>query len=388
VIDPQTKCVVANWQSSYVLTIPTDWTTGIYLAKFTDTEGMQTYVPFDVLGNFSSDYVVVTPDTTYAAYNDWGGSSLYEVNNSLFSESDNLPRAVKVSFDRPYTQEGGSSQVLVFEAAAIHWLERQGYNLSYISNVDLDRDPAQLLHHKAYISLGHDEYWTKAMRDGVEHARDSGVGVAFLGANVAYWQVRFEPDSRGIAYRTVVCYKVSTNSHTLTRDPAYPKDITHVTAQWRDPVLSRPENAMIGTMYSALTHKQLGFTWQVSTEANSFLLNRTGLQAGQHYGCGLVGYEWDRVFDNGVTPKALHIMGKSGTADDNNVADESDTTYYVAPSGALVFAAGAIYWTYALDSYRLHVDPLCVGQDLVVLGLQQLMANVMDALVVHHPPQS
>jgi hypothetical protein len=388
VIDQQTKRIEANWQPSYALTIPTDWTTGIYLAKFTDAAGMQTYVPFDVLGNFSSDYVVVTPDTTYEAYNDWGGSSLYDTDNSLFGESDGQSKAVKVSFDRPYSQEAGSSQVLVFEADAIHWLERQGYDLSYISNVDLDKDPAQLLHHKADISIGHDEYWTKAMRDGVERARDSGVGVAFLGANVAYWQVRFEPDSRGNAYRTVICYKVSTNSHNLALDPAYPKDIPHVTAQWRDPVLNRPENAMIGTMYSDLTHKQVGFSWQVSTGANSFLLNGTGLQAGQHYGCDLVGYEWDRVFANGATPKNLHILGRSGTVADNNATDESDTTYYVAPSGALVFAAGAIYWTYALDSYRLHVDPLCAGQDLVVPGLQQLMAKVMDALIVHHTQQS
>src|SRR5947209_6686116 len=185
VIDRQTKRVEANWQPSYALTIPADWTTGIYLAKFTDAHGMQTYVPFDVPGNFSSDYVVVTPDATYEAYNDWGGSSLYDTDNSLFGESDGQSKAVKVSFDRPYSQEAGSSQVLIFEASAIHWLERQGYDLSYISNVDLDKDPAQLLHHKAYISIGHDEYWTKAMRDGVENARDSGEGLAFLGATVA-----------------------------------------------------------------------------------------------------------------------------------------------------------------------------------------------------------
>jgi hypothetical protein len=267
-------------------------------------------------------------------------------------------------------------------------LEEQGYDLSYISNVDLDRNPAQLLQHKAYISLGHDEYWTKAMRDGVEHARDSGVGVAFLGANVAYWQVRFEPDSRGVAYRTVVCYKVSTDRHNLALDPAYPQDVAHVTAQWRDPVLGRPENAMIGIMYSDLTHKQVGFPWQVSANPNSFLFEGTGLQAGQHYGCDLVGYEWDRVFANGATPKGLHILGTSGTVNDSNVPDESDTTYYIAPSGALVFASGAIYWTYALDSYRLHLDPLCAGQDLVVPGLQKLMANVMNALIVHHTPLS
>jgi hypothetical protein len=383
-IDKHTGLIEANWQLSYTLTIPTTWTTGIYLAKFMGFDGMQTYVPFDVLGNFSSRYVVVTPDTTDEAYNNWGGSSLYETDNGMFSESDNGQKAGKVSFDRPYVQEAGSSQVLVFEVDAIRWMEQQGYDLSYISNLDLDRDPGQLLRHKASISLGHDEYWTKAMRDGVRDARDSGVGLAFLGADAAYWQMRFEPDSRGVAYRTVVCYKVSTSQHNLALDPAYPKDITHVTARWRDPILGRPENALVGVMYSDLTHKRLGFPWRVSTSAGAFLLKGTGLQTGQHYGCGLVGYEWDRVFANGATPKGLQVISTSSTVNDSDVSDQSNTTYYIAPSGAMVFATGSGYWTSALDSYRLHTDAECIGQELVVPGIQRLMANVMKALVVHH----
>ena len=71
---------------------------------------------------------------------------------------------MKVSFDRPYAVNDGSSQVLVFEAAALHWLERQGYDLSYVSDVDVHEEPAQLLDHRAYLSLGHDEYWTQEMR--------------------------------------------------------------------------------------------------------------------------------------------------------------------------------------------------------------------------------
>jgi hypothetical protein len=51
----------------------------------------------------------------------------------------------------------------------------------------------------------------------------------------------------------------------------------------------------------------------------------------------------------------------------------------------MVFATGSIYWTLALDNYRFQTDALCTGQDLVVPGMQKLMARVMDALVVHHP---
>ena len=386
-VDTRTGLVEANWQPSYTFTVPPDWITGVYLAKFIDTNSMQTYVPFDVRGNFHSRYVVVTPDTTYAAYNEWGSYSLYKapITARADSEGESSVRGEKVSFDRPYATGYGSSQVLVYEANAIHWLEYEGYELSYISNVDLHNDPSQLLHHRAYISLGHDEYWTKEMRDGVEHARDHGVGLAFLGANAAYWQMRFEPDSAGLPNRTVVCYKVQTGNNDLARDPLYGKDNTRVTSQWRDPVLNRPENALIGIMYSSLVSSRFGFPWQVSSLAKSTLLDRTGLEPGQQYGCDIVGYEWDRIFANGATPAGLQVLATSHTVSYTGAPDTSNTTYYIAPSGAMVFATGSIYWTTALDSYRLHQDELCASQSPVIYGIQLLMSHVMDALTFHHP---
>src|SRR5215469_16498160 len=141
-IDPKTGLVEANWKPSYTLVVPSDWTTGVYLAKFIDFKGRQIYTPFDIRGNLHTHYVAVTPDTTYQVYNVWGGYSLYAAEDIVPSgESTNLPRAVKVSFDRPYVDQQGSSQVLIYEADAIHWLERRGYDLSYISNVDLHEDP-------------------------------------------------------------------------------------------------------------------------------------------------------------------------------------------------------------------------------------------------------
>jgi hypothetical protein len=110
----------------------------------------------------------------------------------------------------------------------------------------------------------------------------------------------------------------------------------------------------------------------------------TGLRPGQHYGCALAGNEWDRIFANGATPPGLQVLGTSPTIDDFNKHDISNTTYYIAPSGAMVFATGSLNWTYALDSYRYGMYPYCTGQNLVVPGMQKLMAHVMDELIVHH----
>ena len=126
------------------------------------------------------------------------------------------------------------------------------------------------------------------MRDAIQNARDGGVGLAFLGASTGYWQMRFEPNSGGNPDRTVVCYKVATARSDLGRDPFYRKDSTRLTAQWRDPVLKRPENALVGIMYSSQNHQQ-GFPWRVSANTHSSLLTGTGLVAGTSYGCALVG---------------------------------------------------------------------------------------------------
>ncbi len=381
-VDVSTGLVDAHWHPSYTLTIPSNWMTGVYLAKFIDANNLQTYVPFDVKGPTTS-YIAVTADTTYQAYNDWGEYSLYMAYNPAGIGS--IGRGVKVSFNRPYTEADGygSAQVLVMEAPAIHWMEREGYSVSYMSDVDLHANPAQILHYRAYLSLGHDEYWTKEMRDGVESARNHGVGLAFFEGNEVYWQMRFEPDSAGTPNRTIVCYKVETSHKDLSNDPLYGKDNSRVTTLWRDPLLARPENALAGIMFSSDVHRVRGYPWRVNPEANSSLLEGTGLQQGQMYGCGVVGYEWDRIYNNGATPPGLQVLSVSHTVDLTNKSDVSNTTYYIASSGAMVFATGSIFWTTALDEYRLYTDPSCSGQKHVVPGMQKLMEHVMDALVVN-----
>ncbi len=372
--------VEANWQPSYSLTVPANWVTGVYLAKFTDEYNYTAIVPFDVKGNTHARYVVVTPDTTYQAYNDWGGFSLFTANTNMVQHS------VKVSFNRPYMAGQDISQLFDSELDAIRWLEMQGYDLSYVSAVDLHEHPRLLLDHQAYLSLGQDSFWTKEMRDGIESARDHGVGLAFLGAETGTWQMRFEPDFRGQGDRTMVSYRVSSASHNLQFDPFYGKDPSRVTTQWRDPLLARPENALLGVMFSGFTTRPTNFAWHTSSHVTSPLLTSTGLNLGKDYGCGLVGNVWDRVFDNGATPPGLAVLATSQTVNANAQPDGSNTTTYIAPSGAMVFAAGSLYWSRGLDAYRFHQDPQCPLQEEAVPEIQRLMLNIMNALVTPHRP--
>lgn len=374
IYDRETGMVEAGWRPSLIIDIPASWVTGVYLAKFTDANGMQTYLTFDVRGNPTSTYMVVTPDTTTQAYNTWGGRSLYigpPGANRADVVSFNRPIVSLGSFPWQYNVHVAYDQGLPTFIDAVRWMERQGYDLSYMSSVDLDQHPELLRDHRVYISIGHDEYWSKAMRDGVEQARDTGISLLFLGANTAYWQIRFEPDRDGVPDRHIICYK------SAQADPLTGKDDSQVTVEWRDPPVSRPENALVGIMYVGFEHSGSGYPWELSPDASGPILDGTGLVPNRPYGCDLVGYEWDRVVDNGFTPAGLQIIGKSPTAADGS--DYSSTTYYIAHSGALVFATGSIYWAHALDSMRIGPVNGCTHPDTVIPGMQRLLANVMAA---------
>jgi hypothetical protein len=281
---------------------------------------------------------------------------------------------------------------------AIRWFERNGYDISYTSNLEISEHPNIMKTHRAYISMGHDEYWSLTMRNTVEQARNSGIGLAFLGADAAYWNIRLEPDSQGEPDRTVVCYK------SAVLDPLYGRDNADVTVEWRQAPLLRPENALIGEMYANWTYPPTGWSWypRYSTADDPLgLMSDTDLRSGVSYGCNVVGYEWDHVFYNGATPLGLHILAISPTVSASGSASWSETVYYIARSGALVFASGSIYFAYALDDLHLWDVPnpqgfpfnytcLATKRSAAIPGVQTLMAHVMLALLFNHhlkPPK-
>ena len=85
----------------------------------------------------------------------------------------------------------------------IRWLERNGYDVSYTTDVDTDRSGSLILNHEVFLSVGHDEYWSASERNNVEAARAAGIHLAFFSGNEIYWKTRWDtPD-----YRTLICYK-------------------------------------------------------------------------------------------------------------------------------------------------------------------------------------
>jgi Domain of unknown function (DUF4347)/Domain of unknown function (DUF4082) len=345
-IDPTTRLVEAKWNTSYTLQTAADWTTGLYLAKLTDsTTGKQSYVEFVVRDdNRPAEIGFQEANNTKAAYNNYGGYSSY-----AFNSINNQP-AYKVSFDRPLSPT--TNGVLAWEYQTASWAEAQGYDISYYANTDVQTNPFQLYSQNAFLSVGHDEYWSMDIRNNVEKARNNGTNLAFFSANSAYWRVRYESSTTGQANRVLAIYKDDWNL-----DPIAQQDNSQATTRFRSAQVNRPENALLGVMYVGQTSDVTGgFDFVVSNAADPYYAG-TGLKNGDKIP-GLVGYEWDGVVNNGLTPAGLVVLSSSPANPDAGVGpglpagtptNVSNAVRYTAASGAKVFSSGSIQWVWGLN---------------------------------------
>ncbi|WP_456695334.1 DUF4082 domain-containing protein [Aeromicrobium sp. P5_D10] len=351
-----------NWGVSASWNVPSSAVSGVYIARLrrADTGGVS-HITFIVRDDSSTSAIVAqTSDPTWQAYNVYGGSNFYRGAGN--------GRAYKLSYNRPFaTRDGTEARDFYFSAEypLVRFMEKNGYDVSYIAGVDSDRNGALLKNHKTFVSMGHDEYWSKAQRANVEAARDAGVNLMFLSGNEVYWKTRYETssDAGHTAYRTLTSYK-----ETWANDKIDPS--AEWTGTWRDPRYAPkdkgggvPENGLTGTMYMS-NDTDLPVTVSAA-EGKLRLWRNSGLQsmaAGTKTALAphTVGYESNEDLDNGSRPAGLvRLSTTTGPApqylqDYGSTVAPGTTTHHVtmyrAASGALVFSAGSIQWTWGLDA--------------------------------------
>ncbi len=375
--DPVTGMVECQWTSQYTLTVnnpsdPTDWVSGIYLAKLSaGVSGKQSWIIFVVRDDGrGSGLLYQSSFTTFQAYNEWGGKSLYG-----FNSSGGVP-AVKVSFNRPYAADrwNGAGDFFDYEYSMVQFLEGQGYDVTYSTSVDTHASPLALLAHRGFLSVGHDEYWSWEMRQNVAGARDLGVNLGFFSSNVCYWQVRFEPSPlTGDANRTLVGYKESWAQDPMAANPA---TYYLVTNRWRDSNVALPgipEDGLVGVMYNE--HQPVSADILIG-DPTSWVFANSGLVSGSLLG-GLVGYEADRIYFN--APVGTALLTHSPYVFSDGTTQYSDMTVYRAASGATVFATGSMAWNRGLaDGVK--------SQSLISAGAQQITRNVLARLIAAPTP--
>ena len=360
-----------NWTRTTSLTIPSNWVSGVYLAKLTSSTNKSSFIFFVVRNDGGNeDILFQTSVTTYQAYNLWGGTSLYGKDSSVKSYSG--AHATKVSFDRPFNpgDSNGAGHYFFFEYSFVYWMESQGYNVAYTTNVDTDARPAEIQKHKAFLSVGHDEYWSMGMRNAVQSAINAGVNVAFFSANTMYWQIRFEPNTAGVADRVEVGYKdFATSTSPPGPDPMWNVNNSLVTTLWRDPVVNMPENGMLGVMFE----QQNVDSAYVVENASNWIYAGTGFVDGTSIP-GIVGYEYDKVWNNGFTPPNVTVLSNSPvTGTGGGFSSFSNSTLYTAPGGARVFAAGTIEWSLGLSNV--------LGNTYQNAGIQKTTMNILNNFI-------
>ncbi len=353
-----------NWSTSATWTAPSTSVSGLHFALLTRTDnGNTSQVPFVVRDDAStSDVVVQTSDTTWQAYNNYGGNSLYMCEVACpAGDPDGYRAAYAVSYNRPFTTTSEPSWWRSAEYPMIRFLEANGYNTSYISGLDTATRGNLLGNHRTFISSGHDEYWSGNQRANVEAARDNGLNLAFFSGNEVFWKTRWSTSPvNGAANRTLISYK---DTHFQQR-----QDPVEWTGTWRDPrFASQPEigseNSLTGTSFlvnagsAAITvpwtYKSLRL-WR-NTSVASLATGQSATLAPQS-----LGYEWDEDPDNGFRPagqfrassttvSGVEIFADHGTWTKIGTATHN-LTLHKMPSGALVFGAGTVQWSWGLDS--------------------------------------
>lgn len=359
-----------GWTKTTTLNIPSDWVTGVYLARLNASNGNKSFIFFVVRNDGGAEPIdFQTSVTTYQAYNAWGGVSLYtnNTNGSVYR----YPAATKVSFDRPFDPEDsdGAGHYFYFEYPMVRWMESQGYDVTYTTNIDTHTNVNPLTNHRVFLSVGHDEYWTRGMRDNVTGAIAQGVNAAFFSANTAYWQIRLEPNSANAPNRVEVGYKDSSMSTDPPGpDPQWNVNNSIVTTRWRDSPVSLPENSFIGVMYQDQVNQSYSYVVQ---NASNWIYAGTGFVDGTRV-AGIVGYEYDKVWNNGFSPPGLTILSNSPVVGccEGSGASVSNSTLYTAPSGARVFGSGTIQWSWGLDNY---------SATYANAGIQKTTANILNA---------
>jgi hypothetical protein len=347
-----------NWDVATSFTIPGGWPSGVYLGKLTREErfGNQSYLIFVVKEHRRSDILCQVSDLTWQSYNKWPGrDSLYD---------DGTPEVwytgpnVRVSFDRPYAKycqildaplSAGSGEFLLWEHPLAYWLEQQGYDVTYCSNLDLHSDPEILGLSKVFISAGHDEYWTRQMFEAALKARDNGLSMAFFSGN-------------SICHETILFDSFNgTPNRALARDKRF-----------------EDENKLMG-----LTTYGMGYgDWKVKNPGH-WIYEGTGLKEGDSIPA-IIGEEYHG-------PPYPDIKGLEVVAEGPLQLAETphSAIVYPCPKGNWVFNAGTIWWAEGLSQPPGHIPAEHIAGGMHTFGVnrhvQKITANILNRMIRDSP---
>jgi hypothetical protein len=256
------------------LTIPTgeDWASGYYAITVTaGTERADAFLVVRPYAGSPAPILLVLSTTTWNAYNDWGGPSLYTGGMEVSFERPLAPgflvkpephrRKMQPEPDREarwfftwaeplgLSVWSGGAGWWNWERPFLRWAETHGYAVDVAISQDLELHPEILDGHTLYLSVGHDEYWSWGMRDTLDAFTEGGGNAAIFSGNTCFWQVRFSED-----HRALTCYK-----YRADEDPVVGKsEERFLSGVWSDRRIGRPEPSTTGLTFTQGGYSRYG----------------------------------------------------------------------------------------------------------------------------------
>jgi hypothetical protein len=323
----------APWRVTDRVEIPSDAVSGYYEAKLAIVGGAHAgavgSVPLIVRQSPAapaSAVLVQVPVNTWEAYNRWGGKSLYQFGTSR--------HAFEVSFDRPFDQQLFYNMATKLELPWVRFLERNGIDVSYQTDVDTDSAPGSLLHHRLIFAIGHDEYWTQGMRDAFNRALALSTNLMF-GSNSGEWRMRY-----AAGRRTIVEWRDPST------DPVHNRRLDNGFFR----TFGEPECKLMGVEHEWAAQRDLTApptSYTVVGPSSDPWLAAAGLTPGDVVP-GVVGYEWDSFIPGCFVGQVAPLMTALIPGSDG-VSHTADMVRATAPSGGRVFAMGTMELAWALD---------------------------------------
>jgi hypothetical protein len=336
-----------QWKPCVEITIPPDWLSGVYLAQLNaKNHRYQSYCIFIVRDSRRADLLFQCSTNTWQAYNKWpAADSLYDNDRP---DRKPLVSGVRVSFDRPYARYWqvtdnplslGSGEFLLFEFPFSYWLEQHGYDVTYCANEDVDRSLDSLLRCKVFLSVGHDEYWTRRQFDHCLEAVRRGVHFGFFSGNTCCFVLEASAGKSGQPHRIIE--RVGRYGGIRPGEEKYMADL---------PVQAPNEATLIGAQ--TVSPFNGSGDW-ICRLPKHWIFEGTGMRAGEAIP-GLVGWEFHG--DPADIP-SLQVVASGKTWTAGEAESHYEATIYSGPKGNIVFNASTIFWAQGLSSPPGHWLP-------------------------------
>jgi hypothetical protein len=366
-----------RWEPSVQLEIARDWPSGVYLGKLTaEKENIQSYIIFIVRDDRACDFLFQCSDTTWAAYNRWPDRwSLYDDDKTGWDDWYTGP-GVSAGWDRPYGKYRqvvdaplslGSGEFLLWEFPLAFWMEKHSYDVSYVSNVDTHADAAGLRRAKAFLSVGHDEYWSLEMFRNVKAALEAGVHAAFFSGNAVDGVVALHANGNGAANRWIE--RVGTFGGALPDRRA--REEKHA-ARWKQ---HGPDPRAI--MGARTTLPANGWSDWTCVREKHWLFAGTGMKNGDKIP-GLVG--WEHHGEPADVPGLEVVARGPVTSHGKPQGVDYTSVVFPGPKGNIIFNAATIWWSDGLSHPPAYVRPSAHGKSPPGPDqrVQRMTANLFD----------